>query len=96
MRRNFDARDEVARLDDLAVEDGEDLERIDPIQPLQLGDADVGDPRGFGDQVDPALCGPANDQTRTGDRCGKAMRGFVLVEIVGIEEQDRHGDRQTV
>ena len=38
VRRDLDTRDEVALLHDLAVERGEDLERIDPVEPLELGD----------------------------------------------------------
>ena len=37
VRRDLDARDEVARPDDLAVERGEHLERVDPVDALQFG-----------------------------------------------------------
>ena len=43
VRRDLDARDEVAALDDLAVEDREHLERVEPVEPLELGDPDVDD-----------------------------------------------------
>ena len=55
VRRHLDARDEVAALDDLAVEDREHLERVEPVEPLELGDANVDDARRRGDEVDPAL-----------------------------------------
>ena len=40
------------RRDDLAVEDGEDLERVDPVEPLEVGDPDVDDAVDLGQQVD--------------------------------------------
>ena len=55
VRRDLDARDEVAARDDLAVEDREDLERVDPVDALELGDPDVDDAGRRGDEVDPAL-----------------------------------------
>ena len=81
VRRDLDARDEVARRDDLAVEHGEDLERVDPVDPLQVGDADVQDARRLGEQVDPALGRPADGQAGPGDGGGEPEGGVVLVEL---------------
>ena len=81
VRRDLDARDEVAALDDLAVEDREHLERIEPVEPLELGDPDVDDAVGRGDQVEPALVRAADVEARPGDRLRQAERRLVLVEL---------------
>ena len=91
--RDLDARDEVAALDDLAVEDREHLERIEPVQPLELGDPDVDDARRRGDEVDPALVRAADVEARAGHGPREADRGVVLVELAGLGDED--GDRRT-
>ena len=103
VRRDLDARDEVAGLDDLAVERGEDLERVDPVEPFELRDPDVEDARRLGDQVDPALVRAANGQPGTGHGGGETKRSVILVQLPGFRHEDRHrlprlgrGDRREV
>ena len=82
--------DEVALLDDLAVERGEDLERIDAVEPLELGDAHVEDAGSLRAQVDPALDGGADRQPRTRHGRRETHRGVVLVQLPGFRHEDRH------
>ena len=88
VRRDLDARDEVAPFDDLAVEHGEDLERVDPVEPLELGDADVEHAGGVGDEVDPALDRTALGQPGSGHGGGKTEGGLVLVELARLRDED--------
>ena len=76
------------RRDDLAVERGEHLERVDPVDALELGDADVQDAGRLGDQVDPALDRAARGQARPGDRGRQPERGVVLVELARLGDED--------
>ena len=89
VRRDLDARDDIAGRHDRAVEPGEDLERIDPVEPLELGGPDVEDPVVRRQQVDPALDGPAPAQTRARDGIRQPERRVVLVQIAGLEDDDR-------
>ena len=73
VRRDLDARDEIAARHDLAVEGGEDLERVDPVEPLEVGDPDVEDARGLGQEVHPALRRAALDR-RLGPATAAASR----------------------
>ena len=88
VRRDLDARDEVAARDDLAVERGEDLERVDPVEALELGDADVEDARGLGEQVDPALVRAADRQAGPGHRGREPDGRLVLVELARLGDED--------
>ena len=90
MRGDLDAGHEVARGDDRAVEPGEHLERVDPVEPLQLGRPDVEDAVVRGEEIDPALDRSAPGQPRAADGVGQAERGVVLVEIARLEDDDRH------
>ena len=89
MGRDLDTRHEVALLDDLAVERGEDLERIDAVEPLELRDTHVEDAGRLRAQVDPALDGSPDRQPRTGDGRGEAHRGVILVQLPGFRHEDR-------
>ena len=91
VRRDLHAGDEIARLDDLAVERGEDLERVDPVEPLELGDPDVEDAGGLGEQVDPALGRAAHGQPGARHGRRQAEGRIVLVELPGLGDED--GDR---
>ena len=88
--RDLHAGHEVALVDDLAIERGEHLERIDPVDPLELGDPDVEHARKRGQQVHPALGRSTDRQARTGDGRGQAQRGIVLVEFAGLGDEDGH------
>ena len=89
VRRDLDARHEIALLDDLAVEDREDLERIEPVDPLQLGDEHRDDAVARGDQVEPALVRAADVEIRPGDGLCEADRGVVLVQLAGLRHRAR-------
>ena len=80
-------------LDDLTVIDREHLERIEPIDALELADPHVDDAVGRGDQVKAALVRTADLEARARDRLGKAERGLVLVQLVAFG--DEHGHRRT-
>ena len=79
------------RRDDLAIEDREHLERIDPVEPLEIGDPDVEHAVGCGDQVDPAL-GRAAD-VRPGPATAAASRSAASSSwsspASGHEDRDR-------
>ena len=91
MGRHLDASDEIAASDDLAVEGGEDLERVDPVDPLELGDPDVEDAGRVGDQVDPALGRAADRQSGARHGRGEAEGRVILVQLAGLGDED--GDR---
>ena len=91
MRRDLDTGHEIAALHDLAVEDGEDLERIESVEPLQLHHADIDNAGDGRHQVQAALVGPPNLEVRPGDRAGKPDRRIVLVEFARLD--DEHRDR---
>ena len=84
VRRDLHARHEIARRDDLAVEDREDLEWIDPVEPLQVGDADVDHPGHRGDQIDPALRRSPHHQPGSADSPRQADGGLVLVKFARL------------
>ncbi len=90
--RHLDARHEVPGLDDLAVEHREDLERVEAVEPLELGDAHVDDAGLRGHQVDPALDRTARVESGSADRLGQAHGRLVLVQLAGVGEDD--GDRR--
>ena len=92
LRGDLHARHEVAGPDDLAVVDGEHLERIDPVQTLERADPDPDDSSHRGVQVDPALGRSAQLEARTGHGGGQAQGGLVLVEIAGL--RDEHDERR--
>ena len=81
-------------LDDRAVELGEDLERVEAIDPLQRPDPDVEDAVVGRPQVDPALDRPARFQPLSGNRERETQRGVVLVEFARVEQDDRGGHRR--
>src|SRR5262245_11240241 len=85
---DLDARDEVALLDDLAVEHREDLERVEAVEPFELGDEDVDDARGRGDEVEPALVRAADVEVRAGDGASQPDRGVVLVKLSRLDDDD--------
>ncbi len=91
MRRDLDTRDQIAPFHDLAVEDGEDLEWIEPVEPFQLSHADVDDPRNSGHQVQTALVGPTDVEVRPRHRAGKPDGRIVLVKFARLD--DEHRDR---
>ncbi len=91
MRRDLDARDEIALLDDLTVVDGEHLERVEPVDPLELGDPDRDDTGCSGDQVEATLVGPAHVEPLARDDLGEAQRCLVLMQFIPGRDQHRHG-----
>ena len=90
VRRDLDARDELAARDDLAVEGGEHLERVDPVDALEGRDPDVEHAVDGGDEIDPALGRATDRQSRPGDRGREAQARLVLVELVGTRDEHRH------
>ena len=94
VRRDLDARHEVAALDDLAVEDREDLERVEPVEPLELRDPDVDDARRRGQQVHPALVRAADLEARAGD--GRASRRAASSSWSSPASSDQDRDRRPV
>ncbi len=89
--RDLDARHEVALLDDLAVEDREDLERVQSIDALELRDEHRDDAGRGGNEIETALVRPASVEIRAGDGLGQADRGVVLVQFPGLHDEHRHG-----
>ena len=89
VRRDLDARDEVAALDDLTVEDREHLERVEPVDPFELGDPHGDDAIDRRDQVEPALVRAADVEPGPGDRLGQPQRGLVLVQLVAARRPAR-------
>ena len=89
VRRDLDARDEIARRDDLAVERGEDLERVDPVEPLELRDPDVEDARRAAARRSTRLWfGPRTVEARARRRpSASRMRRLVLVELAGLGDE---------
>ena len=67
----------------------EDLERVQPVEPLELRDPDVDDTGGRGDEVQTALIRAADIQAGAGDGLGQADGGLVLVEFAGLGDEDR-------
>ena len=93
VRRDLDARDEVAGRDHLAVEHREHLERVDPIDAFDERRPDVDDAGGRGDQVHPAFGRSADDQARSGDGRGQPLGGLVLVDVAGLHDDQRDAGR---
>ena len=91
VRCDLHARYEVAAGHDLAVEDREHLERIEPVDALELRDEDVDDAVGGGHEVEAALVRAADVQVRAGDGTGQPQRRVVLVQLAGLDHEDRHG-----
>ena len=89
--RDLDARHEVAGSHDLAVEDREHLERIDPIEALERRQPDMDDAVGGGEQVDPALGRAAQGRAGARHGVGEPAGGLVFVEIARLEDQDGDG-----
>ncbi len=89
MGRHLDRGHEIARLHDLPVEHREDLERIEPVEPLELGDLDVDHARGRGDEVEAALVGPTHVEVRARNGLREADGGLVLVQLAGLGHDDR-------
>ena len=76
------------RADDLAVEGREDLERVDPVEALEVGDPDVEHAGGLGQEVDPALRRTARIEAGPGHRRRQPERGIVLVELARLDDED--------
>jgi hypothetical protein len=91
VRRDLDAPDQIAGLDDLAIERGEDLERIDAVEPLEIGDPDVEHARSRGQQVDPTLDRAVHGQPGTCHGGRETDGGVVLVQLARFGDED--GDR---
>ena len=91
VRRHLDARDEIAAGDDLPVEPGEHLERVDAVEPFEIADPNVEDTIRLGDEVDATLGRPPRDEPRAGDGRGEADGRLVLVQFACLrnEEADR-------
>ena len=89
MRRDLDARHEIAGLDDRTVELGEYLERVEAIDPRQRPDPDVEHAVVGRPKVDPALDGAARLQALSGNRESELKRCVVLVQLARVEQQDR-------
>ena len=98
-RRDLDARDEVAGPDDRAVERGEHLERVDPVEPLQLPGPDEQHAAGLCEQVDPALVWSTDRDAVVADGRREPQRRVVLVKVARLEDEDRDplsGDRRRI
>ena len=91
VRRDLDAGHEVALVHDLAIERGEDLEGIDPVDAFQFGDAHVEHTRNGRHEVHPALGRTPDGQARTGDSRGQAQGRVILVEFAGLGDDDADG-----
>jgi hypothetical protein len=91
VRGNLDRPDEVALLDDGPVEGREDLDRVDRVQPLQGGDADVHHPVLGREEVDPALGRSTRPQPVAGHDPGEPKCRVVLVDVIGLGDEDRQG-----
>jgi hypothetical protein len=89
MRRNLDARHEIARRDDRTVESGENLERIEAVEPFQFNGANVEHAIVRGYEIDPALDRTATLQAGTGNRSSEAESRLVLVEVARLHDDDR-------
>src|SRR5206468_11383102 len=83
------AGDQVAGLHDLAVERGEDLERVDPVEPLQCANPHVEDTRSRGDQVEPTLGRAAALQVWPGNRVSELDGGIVFVDVSRFHDDER-------
>ncbi len=90
MGGDLDAGDQVAGPDHLAVEQGEDLHRVDPVESLDEGAPNVDHAVHRGEQVHPALGRAARRQARSGDGRRESERRLVLVEVARLH--DEHGD----
>ena len=82
---------------------GEDLERIDPVEPLQLGDADVDHPARQPQPGRPGSRRTPHHQPGSADGPRESDGGLVLVELAGLRDEDRQrfarvsrADRQKV
>ena len=74
---------------DLAVEGGEDLERVDPVEPLEVGDPDVERrrrPRRGGRPG--SATGRAGSRPGPGHRRRQPERGLVLVQLARLGDED--------
>ena len=88
--RDLDARDEVAAPDDLAVEGREDLERVDPVEALEVGDPDVERRRPTSASRSTRLwAGPRDRQPRPGDGRRQTQRRLVLVQLARLPGRGR-------
>ncbi|MER3418928.1 MAG: hypothetical protein C4343_07570 [Chloroflexota bacterium] len=74
MGRDLHRGDEVARLDDEAVENGKDLEGVEPIEPFEGPGPDPDDARLGGPEVDPALDRPGEGDPGSGNGDGEHDR----------------------
>ncbi len=77
------------RVDHLPVERGEDLERVDPVEALEVGDPDVERRPAASASRSTRLCDRAAlGQVRAGHRGRQPERGLVLVELAGLGDED--------
>ena len=89
MWRDLDAGHQIPGRDDLAVERGEDLERIDPVDLLEVADVDVED-AGHVAMRSTRLCvGPRRVETAARDGVGQPDGGIVLVHLPRLEHDHR-------
>jgi hypothetical protein len=98
VRCDLEAADECPGGDDGSIDGREQFERVDPVQPLELGDTHVQHAVLDSHEVDPALDRPAKLDPGTGRSPGKGQRRVVFVDVTSLEDDDRHrvrhGDRR--
>ena len=87
--RDLGAGDQLTGGDHLAIEQAEDLDQVDPIQPLEQPDPDMDDATGRGQQVDPALGRTAPGEAPAGNGCRQSQRRVVLVDVAAVGHE--HG-----
>ena len=90
VRGHLHAGHQVARLHGLTIEDREQLQRIEAVQPLELGNLDVDHPGNRRDEVEAALVRSAHVQVGAGHRLREADRGVILVELARLRDDDGH------
>ena len=93
MRGHLDARDEIALLDDLTVEDREHLERVEPVDPLEFRDPHGDDAVHRGHEVEPALVRAADVESRPA--IALAKRRAASSSCSSLPVGDEHGHRRT-
>ena len=91
VRAHLHARHELAGLDGLAVVQAEHQERVDPVEPLDRGRPNPKDTVGGREQIDPAAGRAAQLDAGSRDRAGEPERRVILVDVVGVEDQERDG-----
>ena len=91
VRRDLDARYEVACATIWPSKTVNTSSGSSRLMRSSSGDEDVDDAVGRGHEVEAALVRAADVQVRAGDRTGQPQRRIVLVQLAGLDHEDRHG-----